>query len=286
MESTKHEQKFSGDVVDKAKKLGWIKEFSKGQFIYNKQYTELARKIEAIIVNEIGLTQGFSEYLFPKLIPLQLMKKMGYLEHLANTVYYASELGKEPDFVLAPAQCEPFFWLFENTIVDNKLPIKIMDRSGYTYRVGSQSNRTGSVERLKEFLKIELMWLGKPKDVEKTRQDLLKKTLYVFDEIFEMNWSVETNGSPFYLIGKKKEDSYPKVSKYRIKSGALDQKEASIDLVSLNCQGPYFTNIFNINEKSGTTLWTGDAGIGINQLSMAFLAQHGFDIKKWPKALK
>ena len=293
-QSKVRERKFKGNLLEQAKKYGWVKEFSKGQYFYDNNYTSLARKIENILMKKIAIKFGFNEYLFPKLIPIEVMKKMGYLEPLGHTVYYVGDLGKQSEYVLSPAQCEPVYWFNANKVFGaNQLPQLMLDRSGYTYRKENQNNNSESIHRLKEFLKIELTYVGTPKQVEKIRQKLLNKSLKILDKIFEIDWTVEANGCPFYLIGKQKDTSYPSISKYRIKSGTPNLDTASttaeeqrFELISINSHGPYFTNTFNIKESEGKQLWTGCAGFGINLWCSAFLAQHGFNKKDWPKALK
>ncbi|MCX6803927.1 MAG: hypothetical protein NTY48_05155 [Candidatus Diapherotrites archaeon] len=293
-QSKEQKRKFNGNVFEQAKKSGWIKEFSKGQYFYDNNYTSLARKIENILIKKVAIKLGFTEYLFPKLIPIEIMEKMGYLEPLGHTVYYVGDNGTKPEYVLAPAQCEPVYWFNANKILNaNQLPQLMLDRSGYTYRKENQNNTPESIHRSKEFLKIELTYLGTPKQVEDVRQQLLKKSLNVLDKVFEMDWTVEANGNPFYLIGKQKDNSYPKISKYRIKSGTPKERTANnlineqrFELVSINSHGPHFTNTFNIKESKGKQLWTGCAGFGLNLWCAAFLAQHGFNEKDWPKALQ
>ena len=130
--------KFSGDPTQTAFELGWIEEYpGKGQYFYTPPLTKLSRVIEKILIEEVGTKLGFQECLFPKLIPLEIMDKMRYLEGICEGMFYVSspkrdpklfeELKtklfvtrkipydllrkglKSPRYGLAAAQCEPFY---------------------------------------------------------------------------------------------------------------------------------------------------------------------------------
>jgi Seryl-tRNA synthetase len=79
------------DATELAEELGWVKRFpGKGQWTYLPPYAKLFRTIADVAVEEIPERLGFSEVLFPKLIPLEVMKKMRYLEGLPEGMYYVS----------------------------------------------------------------------------------------------------------------------------------------------------------------------------------------------------
>jgi seryl-tRNA synthetase len=133
--------KFSGEPMEVALKIGWVKEFpGKGQWIYTTPYAQLFGIIRELLITEVANNLGFQPFMLPKIIPLEVMKKMpGYLEDIPEGMYYVfppprdpeafknfkeklkitkeipkQELKKalkDPEYVLAPAQCEPF-WHF------------------------------------------------------------------------------------------------------------------------------------------------------------------------------
>lgn len=199
--SEKRKALFDGDPTEEAIKRGWIKKFpGRGQWFYTPPMAALCRAFESLLIEKVVEPLGFEECLFPKLIPLSIMYKMRYLEGLPEGMYYCSapkrdpELFKkfkneliikkeipinllkeglrDPSYVLAPAQCEPFYEFLSHEVVDkSELPIKFFDRSGWTYRW--EAGGAKGLDRVHEFQRIEMVWLGTPEDVEKLEIKLL-----------------------------------------------------------------------------------------------------------------
>ena len=300
------------DATELAEELGWVKRFpGKGQWTYLPPYAKLFRTISDVAVEEIPERLGFSEVLFPKLIPLEVMKKMRYLEGLPEGMYYVSppkrdpkiferfkrELAirrdipidtlkeglKDPAYVLAPAQCEPFYQFFSHEMVDmTELPIKVFDRSGFTYRW--EGGAAKGLDRVNEFQRLEMVFIGTIEEVKETAQECLNAYMRVLD-LMEFNWYVEVGDDPFYLEGLKEEKrdiEYPDIPKYEVR---VESKGGSISVGSVNIHGTHFVQGFSIQSPS-RTVWTGCVGLGLSRWVAAFLTHHGFDLKDWPPVIK
>ncbi|BDC36579.1 serine--tRNA ligase [Candidatus Methanoliparum sp. LAM-1] len=300
------------DPTEIAEEIGWIKRFpGKGQWIYLPPYAKLFRAISDIIVEEVPEKLGFSEALFPKLIPLEIMKKMRYLEGLPEGMYYVSspkrdpniyerfkkELAirdeipieilkeglKDPSYVLAPAQCEPFYQIFSHEMVDlDELPIKMFDRSGFTYRW--EGGATKGLDRVNEFQRIEMVFLGTLDQVKEIADDCLKAYMDVMD-LMGLNWHVEVGDDPFYLEGlreEKRDIEYPEIPKFEVRVETVGGRTVSIG--SVNLHGTHFVTGFSI--RSPKPIWTGCIGFGISRWVAVFLSHYGFDIEKWPSIIK
>ncbi len=315
--STSPKQKFffEGDVTEEAAKLGWVKKFpGKGQWFYGPQMITLQRTIEKIFIEKLVHEMDFIECMWPKLIPIPVMNKMRYLEGLPEGMYYCSaprrdpeafekfkqELVinkevpidllkdglKDPSYVLAPAQCEPFYEFFSHEVIDeSELPVKFFDRSGWTYRW--EAGGAKGLDRVHEFQRIELVWLGKPEDVEKIRDITVDISQKIADEM-ELEWYTEVGDDPFYLEGRKVEErgiQFPDVPKYEMRLVAPAQ-DKGVAVVSANVHGTHFTEGFSIKEAHKHVLWTGCLGIGISRWIFGFLAQKGFDSQNWPDMIR
>ena len=252
--------------------------------------------------------------MWPKLIPIPVMNKMRYLEGLPEGMYYCSaprrdpelfekfkneltitkevpihrlkEGLKDPSYVLAPAQCEPFYEFFSHEVVDEKdLPISLFDRSGWTYRW--EAGGAKGLDRVHEFQRVELVWLGHPEQVEKIRDATLEISQELADQM-ELEWYTEVGDDPFYLEGRKSEDrgiEFPDVPKYEMRL-VVPGADKGVAAVSANVHGTHFTEGFSIKEAHQKTLWTGCTGIGITRWLFGFLAQKGFDKENWPIDVK
>jgi len=313
--SPEFETYFEGDVTEKAIELGWIKTFpGRGQWFYGPQMTALQRAFEKVLIDNIVEKLDFDECLFPKLIPIPTLDKMRYLDGLPEGMYYCSapkrdpevfnkfknELAinreipmdllksglKDPAYVLAAAQCEPFYEFLSHEVIDEKdLPIKFYDKSGWTYRW--ESGGAKGIDRVHEFQRIELVWIDKPEETNKIR-DLTLELSHELATNLKLEWYTEIGDDPFYLEGRKVENrgiEFPDVPKYEMRL-VVPGQEKGVAVVSANVHGTHFTEGFSIREAHQYTLWTGCTGLGLTRWLFGFLAQKGFDEKNWPKLIK
>ena len=309
------EHRFTEDPFEVCKRLGWIKEFpARGQWIYTSTYSKLFRALEELVVERIALKLGFEEFLFPKLIPLEVMQKMpGYLDELPEGMYYVSPPPREPEafagfkrglkltkripveelerclkppaYVLAPAQCEPFYEYFAHQVLRHEdLPIKVFDRSGWTYRW--EGGATEGIVRVQEFQRTELTFIGSPTDVVNIRDEVRDKSVELADEL-GLEWRLLV-ATPFYMRGGGVEEDVAdsrKVATYDLEA-ALPYKHGWTELGSFNVHRTKFVKSFKIKEATGKELWTGCCGFGSSRWVVGFLAQHGFDLAEWPKLVR
>ncbi|MEM2192121.1 MAG: serine--tRNA ligase [Candidatus Hadarchaeales archaeon] len=303
------EHKFSQDPFEAAMQKGWIVDFpGRGQWIYLEPYARVLRAIEEIIIEKIAIPLGFREVMFPKLIPLEVMQKMpGYLDGVPEGMYYVCPPPREPEafssfkheltlkkeistdelrkvlkdpaYVLAPAQCEPFYQQFSGKVIRlEDLPVKQFDRSGWTYRWEG-----GGVEgllRTQEFRRIEFVMIGAPGDVVKIRDDVLEKSIEVMEEL-DLEWRV-TVATPFYMREAGGEvGEGEKVATYDLEV-LLPYKNGWLEIGSYNVHREKFVKSFKIKEAKGREVWTGCCGFGTSRWVVGFLAQHGLDPSSWP----
>lgn len=304
------EHRFKEDPFKLALELGWVKEFpGRGQWIYAAPYAKLLITIEELIVEKIAKPMGFEEVLLPKLIPLEVMMKMpGYLDNVPEGMYYvcppprdpeafekfkqkvrlkkeidAVELRnvlKNPAYVLAPAQCEPFYQQFLGKIVRlEDLPIKQFDRSGWTYRW--EGGGVEGLTRVQEFQRIEMVMLGKPEDVKKIRDEVVERSMELAEEL-GMEWRVRV-ATPFYM--RERSEDEVGVATYDLEV-LLPYNQEWLEVGSYNVHGDKFAKSFRIKEAKGREVWTGCCGFGTNRWVVGFLAQHGMEMKKWPKIVR
>jgi seryl-tRNA synthetase len=309
------EHPFKEDPFELAKERGWVIPFpGRGQFIYAAPYAKLLRALEDLCIEKLAPELGFEESMFPKLIPLEVMQKMpGYLDELPEGMYYVCPPPREPEaftdfekelkltkkipkeelkgclknpaYVLAPAQCEPFYQSFAGRRVRlEDLPVKFFDRSGWTYRWEG-----GGVEgfiRTQEFRRIEFVFMGEPDDVVKIRDALRDKSVELTEQL-GMEWRLLV-ATPFYLrkggIAGDVSDSR-KVATYDLEV-RLPYNDGWLELGSLNVHRTKFVDTFKIKEAKGREIWTGCYGFGSTRWVAGFLAQHGLDSKNWPKLVR
>ncbi len=312
--------KFDKDPMRTAIELGWIKEFpGRGQWVYTAPYAILFETIKQTILREVVWKLGFQPFLTPKLIPLEVMKRMpGYLDDIPEGMYYVCppprepeafktfkeklkvtnqvprnellKVLKEPDYVLAPAQCEPFWQFYGGeTLRSEDFPYLFYDSSGWTYRW--EGGGVEGLVRLQEFQRIELTYLGTPEQVVEERGKVIDECARVADQVFDLEWRV-TAAIPFWAregavaldVHDSKQVSAYDLEIYLPYRGERDDSEW-LEVAGCFVHKTKFVDSFKIKEIKARDIWTGCSGLGLSRWTSAFLANYGFDPSKWPKAI-
>ena len=202
---------------------------------------------------------------------------------------------KPPSYFLCFAQCEPFYWFFGGEIIDKKdLPVKWFDYSGPSFRWESGGLR--GIERLVEFHRIEVVWMGEPDQVVEIRNQLLDRYEYFMDKVLDLEWRWAWV-TPFYLEHAGEARDIKEVGELDINQpgtidfeawlpykGPRDDKDSWLEIGNISIHGTKYTSSFKIkHNKRNRIIWTGCSGFGTQRWLLAFLAQKGFDPDNWPE---
>ena len=303
--------------------IGWIKRFSIGQWIYTPPFTYLLNMIKNIFLNEVVKPLGFQEATFPKMYPLEVGLRTGHLRGTINSMLFASlpvsydiaefeelidymyvtnkapaeEVGKyvkPPSYFLCFAQCEPFYQFFSKEILsEESLPIKWFDQAGPSFRW--EAGGIYGVERVIEFHRVEVVWLGLPEQVIDIRNKLLEKYEYFMDKVLDLEWRwawvtpwyLEQEGAVVEIKGV--EINKPGTIDFEVwlpYKGPREDRKSWLEVGNISIHGTKFTEPFKIKHSKRKTLWTGCSGFGVERWTIAFLAQHGFDPSQWPQKVR
>ena len=313
--------KFSRDPAEVAVELGWVKEFpGRGQWIYTTPYAKLFEAIKSVLLREVVHKLGFQPFLLPKLIPLEVMERMpGYLDDIPEGMYYVCPPPREPEafdefkklfkvrrkaprevlkgiikdpaYVLAPAQCEPFWYFYGGeTFRVEDMPFKYYDCSGWTYRW--EGGGVEGLVRVQEFQRIELTYVGTPEQVVEIRDSIVDRCVEVADEILDLEWRVVA-AIPFYMregeIAVDVHDSW-NVPAYDVEiylpyRGPREEAEW-LEVAGCFVHKRKFVDAFKIREVKNREIWTGCTGLGLSRWVAAFLAEHGFNPDDWPSEIR
>lgn len=303
------------ELIDK----GWIKEYpGAGVWLIMPPFAALIKAIQQLFIDTVAKPMGFQEIILPRLIPLEVERKKGHLaiahecfwvcppakrdpEFFEDYVDYVEITGetapeqlmqklRAPMFGLAYAQCEPFYEIFDKETVDTaKLPFKFYDINGPTWRW--EAGGVKGLERLNEFLRIELVYLGTKEQVKETRDELLKKSEEIMDKIFDVEYRVDAC-TPVYLehagiVEKDKEGfvkTYDLVAILPFKTASKEESE--LEISSYHIHKDFYMNRFHTKERHNKEIWTGCTGIGPSRWAFLFLLRHGMDYSKWPAEIR
>lgn len=317
-ESDDKEFCYFNDPTEDMLNRGWLKRgVGRGQWIHGPQITRLFRTFEQIVFEELVKPLGFDEMIFPKFVMWDVWKHSGHAKAIYPEIYYVcapktrdpeywedvidyykvthevpTELLKEkitePIGGMCYAQCPPAWTFFQGqTIANESIPVKIFDRSGTSHRY--ESGGIHGIERVDEFHRIELVWIGKPDQVVGIADMLHEKYMKIFTDILELKWR-KAWVTPWFmaqegLVGLAAEKrvgttDYEAPLPYRGKEGEW------LEFQNLSINGDKYPSGFNVKLQSGEEIWSGCSGVGLERWTAVFLAQYGLDEENWPESLK
>jgi len=314
-ESAPRESKFKRDPTEEMLKAGWIKHgSSRGQWIYGPEATHVFRTFEQIVLVEIIRPLGYKEMIFPKLDTWDVWKRSGHAQGVYPEIYFVCppktrdpafweevmdyykithevplELVKEkidvPIGGMCYAQC-PTFWVFLQgmTLPNDELPIKVFDRSGTSHRY--ESGGIHGIERVDEFHRIEIVWLGTKEQTLEEAERLKSCYKHIFEDILELRWRMAWV-TPWFMAQEGKTGLAEMQGAGTVDYEALLPYNGNwIEFQNLSVNGEKYPRGFTVKAQSGDALWSGCSGVGLERWTSAFLSQKGLDSENWPEEFR
>ncbi|MDR2623633.1 MAG: hypothetical protein LBC39_03525 [Methanobrevibacter sp.] len=294
---------------------GWIKRgYNRGQWIYGPEATYLFRTFEKIVLKELLEPLKYTEMIFPKLVSWDVWMKSGHAQGVYPEIYYVCppktrdpkywedvkniynitkevpvDLIKEkidvPIGGMCYAQC-PSFWGFlqGETLASDQLPLKVYDHSGTSHRY--ESGGIHGIERVDEFHRLELVWVGTKEDTLEQAENLKKKYNHIFEDILEIKWRTAWV-TPWFMAQEGKHGLSDMKDAGTVDYEALTPYNNKwIEIQNLSINANKYTKGFNVKSQDNKLLWSGCSGVGLERWAAAFISQHGLNSEKWPKKFK
>ncbi|WNY27584.1 serine--tRNA ligase [Methanolapillus ohkumae] len=309
---------YTADPTEDMLKLGWLKRGSgRGQWIHGPVSTKLFRTFEKIVVDEILNPLGYNEMIFPKMVMWDIWKHSGHAKGIYPEIYYVCppktrdpaywedvmdyykvtkevpvELIKtkigDPIGGMCYAQCPPCWGFFQGeTISKDSLPIAVFDRSGTSHRY--ESGGIHGIERVDEFHRIELVWIGTKEQVVETTQKLHERYMHIFNDILDLKWR-KAWVTPWFMaqegIAGIAADEVTGTTDYEAPLPYRGKDGEWLEFQNVSINGDKYPSGFNVKCQTGEQLWSGCSGVGLERWTATFLAQHGLDPDNWPAEFK
>ncbi len=313
-ESPHREYRFREDPSKTLEGLGWIRRgSSRGQWIYGPEMTRVLRAFVSIVERDLLNKLGYNEMIFPKLVTWDVWKRSGHAKGVYPEIYFVCPpKTRDPDFWeevidhykvtneiplellkekidypiggMCYAQCPPF-WVFVQgeTIADDCMPVKVFDRSGTSHRY--ESGGLHGMERVDEFHRIEVLWMGTPEQMVEHSKELQECYKHIFNDVLELEWR-QAWVTPWFMAqeGMTGLDERKTVGTIDYEA-LLPYNESWLEFQNLSVNGDKYPRGFNVKLQSGEDLWSGCSGIGLERWASAFFAQHGPNPDDWPNGV-
>jgi len=305
----------------KAEEAGWLIRLSHTPlFVFKEPMTQLVSAIRTILIREIARPLRFNEWIFPRMVPDEVLGKTGWMTHHRHEawlldpqreiVYDPEDPGLSPKrdhfpslplrFALDPIQCVSlYFALHGKTLEENSLPLKVFEyQGGWSHRY---ENSPDGLIRGIEFLRLEFVWIAKEDDAIQLRNDLLLRAVESIRDHLQLEVWVAKGDACFeepssiayaaddIFTPEEINEVYPLPS-VDILTSYESYNGGKLEVGSAG-RHDRLAHRFEIKVNSGKQVfypWSGCLGIGLTRLAAAFLNRYGFDpnSKNWPSLVK
>jgi seryl-tRNA synthetase len=310
-ESEKKPYHFDKDPTEEMLKRGWLQHAAgRGQYVYGPQLTKIFRALEKILLDELLTPLGYNEMIFPKFVAWDVWKRSGHAKGIYPEAYYVcTPKTRDPEYWedvmdyfkvtnevpldmimgkienvggMCYAQCPPFWVFLQGKIMpDEILPIYVFDRSGTSYRY--ESGGLHGIERLDEFHRVEVLWMGTKQQTIEHAKELQKRYRTIFHDILDIEWR-EAWVTPWFMAqeGKAGLAELREVGTTDYEA-VLPYSGKWLEFQNVSVNGNKYPKGFSVKLQSGEELWSGCSGVGLERWAAVFLAQKGLDAENWPE---
>lgn len=184
--------------------------------------------------------------------------------------------------VMPPAACYAVYGSREGARLDGT-PVLVTTR-GRCFR--DETDLEPSMGRLRVFEMREIVAFGSRHEVERFRREMIARVRGLVSEL-DLAGSIEVASDPFFLQGPRIETRGRRLMqqvlplKYELRL-SLDASGRSCAVASFNHHLDFFGRRFEIHLASAAIAHTGCVAFGLERWVLAFLAQHGTDVRSWP----
>ncbi len=253
------------------------------------------------LVSEAGAGESTARVQFPPIMPQGVLERTGYLRsfpHLTGSVHIflgddgdhaalLRDLGSGADWtralapsgaVLRPAACHPLYPLCTGRLAGGERRFAV---SGWCFR----HEPAVDPARLQAFRMHEVVYLGDAAGAARHRDIWVERGVELLAGLGLEVEAVAAN-DPFFgragrMLAATQRDAATKVELTATVSGGEPTA-----LVSSNLHGDHFGSAFAIETAPGEVAHSACVGFGLERITLALLARHGLDPRRWPAAVR
>ncbi len=305
------------DPSEEMQKRGWIVLLGKGKWFYRPQAAAIMRAMERIALEKVVLPLGFKEVIEPMHVSFDTWLRTGHLEGMPGEIYYICEPKsrdekqwerfidlvkitrevpedellknlKPPREGVVYAQCPNIYASMKGkTIADESLPLLLFEH--YVPSDRYESGGKHGIERVDEFHRIEVVYIGTKEQLLELREKLIERYKHVFNSILDLEWRM-ARVTPFYMqqagmLGMEESEAKGTIDFEAWLPYRGDRSKEWLEFQNISIVGDKYTKAFNIKGQK-EELWSGCSGIGLERWMVSFLAQKGLDPDAWPDSFK
>lgn len=278
------------ELTERAVKDKWLIKTPDDHFwLLAPKMTKLIKDIQQLLIDSVAKELNYDEWIFPRIIPEDAIQKTGWLKHHPHQAFTVGTLPYSDNFLnrymLDPIQCVSFYNAFKDQVIEDKLPLKIVEYlGGWTYRNESINDSDGFFKS-KTFLRVEFITIGNERDVITLRNAILKKGLKILNTTYGLDLD-KAKGDSCFIESPKNDDKH-----YNIIGSQVTDTTETIDIIykrkdpaeflelaSGSIVGTHISKSFSIKSNAEKDLWSGCFGFGLNRIALVILEHSDFKL--------
>ncbi|MBW4085040.1 aminoacyl--tRNA ligase-related protein [Paenibacillus sp. S150] len=238
---------------------------------------------------------------YPLLLPVETLEKTNYLAKFSHQCIFCNEAAADEipspsaslanlrdvphhlaQYVLSPSACYHMYPDYENSVLEDSLKVSFEQN---VCRNEGEIKEEDSFGRLKSYNVREIVFIG---EAEFVRQQLHQAEELIKEQFIELGLSFELSRAmdSFVFTQAKILERLQLLHDLKHEFRVHLDKGRSIAVASVNFHDQSFTKAFNISKKNVKQLVSGCVGIGIERMTLAYLAQFGVNSEHWSKGIR
>ena len=297
---------FLGDPLKSLIDMEEVVKIGEGLFLFQGQFLKVFKAIDEYLLNIAINEFDAVEQENPILWPMELFRKVNYLEEFPQQALMVSGLRKERnelknfarqhsskhDFFsisskkhladaevgLQPAVCDTCYFSLKG-----RSDIQNVNYTTKNKVFRNEISEHASLDRLMAFTVRDLIFIGDRNYTLLQRENLIERLIKFFDDT-GLNYSIEVADDPFFSGNiEKKYFQHQFELKYEVLA-TIPFLGKRIAIGSINLHLDTFSSSLDIKQGCDF-VHSGCVGIGYERLLLALYSQHGTDLSTWPSSL-
>ncbi|GMX65962.1 amino acid--[acyl-carrier-protein] ligase [Paenibacillus elgii] len=290
-------ESFSGE--EELYDSGLLKKYGSGLVRLQGKAVELAHFFDAKF-RRIALDLGAVEFLYPVLLPVETLKKTGYVNSSPQYLLFVSKLVENTDIfagltnaidngTIASLCCSPKHALSPSAcfhcyadLSNQKLPspyVITLKQSVFRNEGRLNFNQIG---RLMDYNVREIVFFGDQNYVLEIRHKIVNAVSRFLEDI-GLQGKLNIAYDPFVIPMMQRYKKIQLRDEMKLELRLSLGKEKDLAAASFNIHGESFSSTFNITIQDIDVVTSGCVGFGLERWVIAFLCQFGVDPSKWPE---
>jgi seryl-tRNA synthetase len=265
---------------------------------------ERVREALAALVTRASAAEDPEQLRFPPILPRRELERIEYLKsfpHLAGTIFSFdgsearaqkqyecacrhedwSEYQSMTDLVLTPAACYP---VYPAIAARGPLPAGgvMVDAGGaYVFR----REPSADPARLQMFHQRELVRIGEPEVVREWRDAWRERALELLGGI-GLEVELDLASDPFFGRSGRMLTASQRQQQLKFEVLTPIAGPGPTAVASFNYHQDHFASVYNLRCEDGEQAHTACLGFGLERITIALFATHGFAVETWPAEVR